>query len=95
MYNSANVLTRVNAFSTKDEIHLYEFSYADNSVRRVFTDSQNTALLTNIEGGGLTELEAKYHLTCLTINLRTGTILFLDKGKALYGILMEKRRSFC
>ena len=94
MYN-ANVLTRVNAFSTKDEIHLHEFSYEDNSVRRVSTDSQNTALLTNIEGGGLTALEAKYHLTCLTINLRTDTILFLDKGKALHGILMEKRRSFC
>ena len=56
------------------------------------TESQDTALLTNIEGGGLTALEAKYHLTCLTINLRTGTILFLEKGKALHGILMENRR---
>ena len=26
-----------------------------------YTDSQDTALLTNIEGGGLTTLEAKYH----------------------------------
>ena len=42
-------------------MHLYKFSYADNNVRRMSTNSQDTALLTNIEGGGLTALETSYH----------------------------------
>ena len=42
-------------------MHLYEFSYANNNVRRMSTNSQDTALLTNIDGGDLTGLEANYH----------------------------------
>ena len=53
--------TWVNAFSTKNDIDLYELSYADNNVRRMSADSQNTALQANIECGGLIALEAKYH----------------------------------
>lgn len=34
-------------------------------MRRMATDLQDTALLTRIEGGDLTALEAKYHLACL------------------------------
>ena len=36
-------------------------SYANSNVRRMSTDSQDTVLLTNIEGYGLTALEAKSH----------------------------------
>ena len=44
-------------------MHLYEFSYANNNIniRRMSTNSQDTALLTNIEDGDLTALEANYH----------------------------------
>ena len=42
-------------------MHLHEFSYADNIVGRMSTDSQDTALLTNIEGGDLRALETNYH----------------------------------
>ena len=61
VYNTNVLTTGVNKFSTNDNMHLYEFSYTDNNVRRMSTNSQDTALLTNIEGGGLTALETNYH----------------------------------
>ena len=55
-------------FCTKDDGDLHEFRTfdADNNVRRMAVDLQDTALLTRIDGGDLTALEAKYHLSCLT-----------------------------
>ena len=55
-------------FCTKDDGHLHEFRTfdADDNVRRMATDLEDTALLTRIGGGDLTALEAKYHLSCLT-----------------------------
>ena len=53
--------TRVNSFSTKNDIHLLKFSIADINVRKTSTDSQDTGRLTNIECDGLTAPEAKYH----------------------------------
>ena len=53
------------------------------------TDSQDTALLTNINrGSGLTAIEAKYHLTCLTKLGNIGIILLSDKEKTT----VNKRR---
>ena len=53
---------------TTDDGHLHEFRTfdADSNVRRMAIDLQDSALLTRIEGGDLTALEAKYHLSCLT-----------------------------
>ena len=55
-------------FCTTDDGHLHEFRTfdADSNVRRMAIDLQDSALLTRIEGGDLTALEAKYHLSCLT-----------------------------
>ena len=39
---------------------------ADDNVRRMATDLQDTELLAKISGGDLTAIEAKYHLACLT-----------------------------
>ena len=52
------------------------------------SDLQDTALQTMVDGGDLTALEAKYHLSCLT-ELRNS---FSDKVRAL--IVMEMRVKF-
>ena len=44
------------------------------------TDLQDTALLTRIDGGDLTALEAKYHLSCLTA-LRNKHCSFMRQGE--------------
>ena len=41
-------------------------SSGDSNVRRIAIDLQDSALLTRMEGGDLTALEVKYHLSCLT-----------------------------
>ena len=61
VYNNNVFNTRVNGFFTNDDMHLDGFSYADNNVQRMSTDSQDTALLTNNKGGDLTALETNYH----------------------------------
>ena len=55
-------------FCTKETGRLHEFRTldADSNVRTMARDLQDTALLTKIDGGDLTALEAKYHLACLT-----------------------------
>lgn len=55
-------------FCGKEEGHLHEFRTldADENIRRMATDLQDTALLAKISGGDLIAIEAKYHLTCLT-----------------------------
>ena len=55
-------------FCTTDDGHLHEFRTFDagSNVRRMAIDLQDSALLTRIEGGDLTALEAKYHLSCVT-----------------------------
>ncbi len=47
-------------------LHEFQTLDADENVRKMATDLQETTLLTRIEGGDLTALEAKYHLACLT-----------------------------
>ena len=49
------------------------------------TNSKDNALLTNIEGGGLTVLEANYHL-----NSGAGIIVFSDKRMLWYTDGKEK-----
>ena len=49
------------------------------------TNLKDTALLTNIEGDGLTALEANYHL-----NSGAGIIVFSDKRKLWYTDGKEK-----
>ena len=70
-------------FCTKDDGHLHEFRTfdADNNVRRMATDLQDIALLTRIDGGDLTALEAKYHLSCL-IALRNRHRSFLRQSES-------------
>ena len=70
VYNTNVLTTGVNKFSTNDIMHLYEFSYADNNVRRMYTNSQGTTLLNNIEGGDLTALDANYQLYLLKLGNR-------------------------
>ena len=41
-------------------------SFDADNVTRMATDLEDTALLTRIDSGDLTALEAKYHLSCLT-----------------------------
>ena len=55
-------------FCSRNDGPLHEFRTfdADDNVRRMAIELQDTALLTRIEGGDLTALEAKYHLSCLT-----------------------------
>jgi len=55
-------------FCSNNDGHLHEFRTfdADDNVRRMAIDLQDTALITRIDGGDLTALEAKYHLSCLT-----------------------------
>ena len=54
-------------FCNEKNGHLHEFRTldADENVRRMATDLQDTALLSTIEGGDLVALDAKYHLACL------------------------------
>ena len=54
-------------FCNEQNGHLHEFRTldADENVRRMATDLQDTALLSTIEGGDLVALDAKYHLACL------------------------------
>ena len=70
-------------FCTKDDGHLHEFRTfdADDNVRRMATDLQDIPLLTRIEGGDLTALEAKYHLSCLT-TLRNRHRSFLRQSES-------------
>ena len=42
-------------------------SSGDSNVRRMAIDLQDSALLARMEGGDLTALEAKHHLSCLTV----------------------------
>ena len=62
--------------------HLHDFRTfdADFNVRRMASDLQDTALLTRIDGGDLTALEAKYHLSCLT-GLRNRHRFFLRQSQ--------------
>ena len=55
-------------FCEKDDGHLHEFQTydANDNVKKMAKDLQDTALLTIIERGDLTALVAKYHLSCLT-----------------------------
>ena len=64
----ANLWTRISIFCSRNDGPLHEFRTfdADDNVRRMDIELQDTALLTRIEGGDLTALEAKYHLSCLT-----------------------------
>ena len=43
-------------------LHEFRTFDADENVKRMATDLQDTLLLTRIAGGDLTVLEAKYHL---------------------------------
>lgn len=54
-------------FCEKDDARLHEFQTfdANDNVKKMAKDLQDTALLTRIEGGDLTALETKYHLACL------------------------------
>ena len=62
--------------------HLHEFRTFDaDNVRRMATDLEDTALLTRIDGGDLTALEAKYHLSCLT-TLRNRHHSFLRQSES-------------
>ena len=57
-------------FCTKDDaagqLHEFRTFDADDNIRRMATDLQDTELLAKISGGDLTAIEAKYHLPCLT-----------------------------
>ena len=55
-------------FCEKDDCQFHEFQTydANDNVKKMAKDLQDTALLTRIEGGDLTSLKAKYHLSCLT-----------------------------
>ena len=70
-------------FCTKNDGHLHEFrtSDADDDVRGMATDLQDTALLTRISGGNLTAVEAKYHRSCLT-TLRNRHCSFLRQNQS-------------
>ena len=48
--------------------HLHEFRTlgADETIRQMAIELQETDLMARIEGGDLIALEAKYHLQCLT-----------------------------
>ena len=54
-------------FCNEQNGHLHEFRMldADENVRRMATDLQDTVLLSTTEGGDLVALDAKYHLACL------------------------------
>ena len=61
-------------------------SFDADNVTRMATDLEDTALLTRIDGGDLTVLEAKYHLSYLTsYTLRNRHCSFLRQS------VMEKR----
>ena len=62
--------------------HLHEFRTFDaDNVRGMATDLEDKALLTRIDGGDLTALEAKYHLSCLT-TLRNRHRSFFRQSKS-------------
>ena len=62
--------------------HPHEFRTFDaDNVRGMATDLEDTALLTRIDGGDLTALEAKYHLSCLT-TLRNRHRSFLRQSES-------------
>ena len=48
--------------------HLHEFRTleADQNIRQMAVDLQDTELIARMEGGDVIALEAKYHLQCLT-----------------------------
>ena len=73
-------------FCGKQDGHLHEFRTldADDNVRRMARDLQDTTLLTRIEGGDLTALEAKYHLACLA-GLRNRHRYFLRQRQGSQG----------
>ena len=52
------------------------------------SDLQDTVVQTRVDGGDVTALEVKYHLSYIT-ELRKGIALFSDKIRAL--IVMEMR----
>lgn len=55
-------------FCHQEDGHLHEFRTlgADESIRQMATELQETELVARMEGGDLIALEAKYHLHCLT-----------------------------
>ena len=72
-------LNKMNCILCREEdglLHEFQTLDADENVRKMATDLQETALLTRIEGGDLTALEAAYHLACL-IGLRNRYCSFL------------------
>ena len=87
LFYKTNVYS-INLWTRKSYIFCWTSFDADN-VTRMATDLEDTALLTKIDGGDLTALEAKYHLSCLTIHSGIGIVLSSDKVRA--SVMMEKR----
>ena len=52
------------------------------------SDLQDTALQTMVDGGDLTALEAKYHLSCLTDKVRTLIVMEM-RVKFEQGLLLS------
>lgn len=55
-------------FCAKADGHLHDFMtlHADDNIRCMATDLQDTALLARIAGGDLKAIEAEYHFPCLS-----------------------------
>ena len=80
-------------FSEKDDGHLHEFQTydANDNVKKMAKDLQDSALLTRIEGGDLTALVAKYHLSCLTgLRNRHRSLLRQSQSQGLDQNLADK-----
>ncbi len=79
-------------FCTKQDGHLHEFRTldADVNVRLMATELQDTALLTRIEGGDLTAIEAKYYLPCLTTLRNKHRTLLREKQASRSNLQADK-----
>ena len=80
-------------FCQQEDGHLHEFRTleADETVRQMATELQETELMARMEGGDLIALEAKYHLQCLTALRNRYRSLMRQNDKDSGGSSEEKK----
>ena len=80
-------------FCQQQDGRLHEFRTleADETIRQMATELQETELMARIEGGDLVALEAKYHLQCLTALRNRYRSLTRQHDKDSGGSSEEKR----
>ena len=80
-------------FCHQEDGHLHEFRTleADDSIRQMAADLEETELMASIEGGDLIALEAKYHLQCLVALRNRHRSMVRKDGETIEEISEERR----